>query len=82
MTFNADMSAVVFGEIEKTAKLSAGALLSSVKVQDIYTADGVCALTLRFTFVSDERTLSKQELQPVAEAVSSSLLNVGLARKI
>ena len=57
-------------------------MLSEVKVADIYTADGVSALTLRFSFVSDERTLTKQELQPIVTAITEALVPLGLIFKV
>ncbi len=81
VTFTADLATLVFENIKSTAKDSAGALLSDVKVADVYTADGVSALTLRFSFVSDERTLTKQELQPVVDTVTAALLPCGLTLK-
>ena len=72
LTFNADVSLIDFKTIAKDAKEAVGALLADVKVKDIYTADGVSALTLRFSFVSAERTLTKQELQPAIDAILAS----------
>ena len=55
---------------------------TSVVMQDIYTGDdGVTALTLRFSFVSPEKTLSKQELMPTISAVSEALRAQGLEIK-
>ena len=82
LTFTCDISALVFEEAVKAAKAAAGAVLSEVKVADIYTADGVSALTLRFSFVSDERTLTKQELQPIVTAITEALVPLGLVFKV
>ena len=81
VTFTADLAALVFENVKCTAKASAGALLSDVKVADVYTADGVSALTLRFSFVSDERTLTKQELTPVVDKLTADLSACGLTLK-
>ena len=81
VTFTADLAALVFENVKCTAKASAGALLSDVKVADVYTADGVSALTLRFSFVSDERTLTKQELTPVVDKLTADLSACGLILK-
>ena len=81
MTFNADISAIDFTAITESAKKVAGEALADVKVQDIYTADGNSALTLRFAFVSEERTLSKQELTPSIDAVANELSKMGLTLK-
>ncbi len=81
VTFTADLAALVFENVKCTAKASAGTLLSDVKVADVYTADGVSALTLRFSFVSDERTLTKQELTPVVDKLTADLSACGLILK-
>ena len=81
MTFNADISAVDFVALCASAKSVAGESLSGVRVHDIYTADGVSALTLRFAFVSEERTLSKQELTPAIDAIVAELSKMGLSIK-
>ena len=66
----------------KISKASAGELLSEVKVQDIYTnEEGKTALTLRFFFSSNERTLTKQELQPATEGIISALSACNLSFK-
>ena len=82
MTFTADVSAIVFEELVKAAKSAAGELLSGVTLKDIYTADGASAVTFRFSFVSSERTLSKQELAPTTDAVCKALEPMGLTLKI
>ncbi len=81
LTFNADLAAVKFDEITAAAK-AASELLSAVTVKDIYNAeDGSCALTLRFAFISYDRTLTKQELAPVTASVASALAPFGLTVK-
>ena len=81
ITFNADISAVEFGKLVSLAKAAAGDILADVKVKDIYTADGNTALTLRFSFVSKERTLTKLELMPAIESIAKALSGMGLAVK-
>ena len=81
MTFNADTSAVDFVALCTAAKAAAGGTLADVRVHDIYTADGVSALTLRFAFVSEERTLSKQELAPAIDAIVAELSKMELTIK-
>ncbi len=82
MTFTADIGAIVFDELVAVSKTAAGELLSDVKMKDIYTADGSSAITFRFSFVSVERTLTKQELTPATEAICKALLPMGLALKV
>ena len=80
MTFTADIGAIDFAALTECAKASAAGLLSSVVVKDIYTAEGETSITLRFSFSSKERTLSKQELAPVTEAIAKafSAVNINL----
>ena len=82
LTFNADVSAIDFATLTASAKSAAGELLSDVKVKDIYTADGVTALTLRFSFISKERTLTKQELQPATDAIIAEFAKANIIFKV
>ncbi len=81
LTFNADISAVDFDAVKAASSASAGEILSDVVVKDIYEQDGSYALTLRFYFVSYERTLTKQELSPITDGIIQSLSPMGLAIK-
>ena len=56
-------------------------MLADVKAHDVYEADGVSSLTLRFSFVSNERTLTKQELSPAIEAIVTEFAKLGLTMK-
>ena len=78
MTFKADIGAIVFTDVVAAAGAAAGDLLSDVRLKDTYTADGVSTVTLRFSFVSGERTLTKQELTPATDAIAASLAKLGL----
>ena len=82
LTFNADISSVDFALVSSKAKAAAGELLSDVKAKDIYTADGVTALTVRFTFISRDKTLSKQELMPSVDAIIAAMAELGMVMKI
>ncbi len=83
LTFVADVSSVILPEVAKCSAAVSGGLLDGVSMKDIYTdADGVTALTLRFSFVSNERTLSKQELQGTISAVTEELEKLGLKFKV
>ncbi len=81
ITFNADIGAVDFTALTECAASAASGLLSDVRMKDIYTQDGVSALTLRFSFSSSERTLAKQELAPVIDSVTAALSELGLTVK-
>ena len=81
VTFTANLSSVKFDEIKSAAK-AASDILTDAIVQDIYNSeDGSCALTLRFSFVSQERTLTKQELSPIVDDVAKALAPFGLTVK-
>ncbi len=82
MTFVGNPSAVKFDDVVKASRNAAGELLSNVEYIDVYTDDeGVSALTFRFSFISSDRTLSKQELQPLTDAVAKALVEAGLSVK-
>ena len=82
VTFATDPSGLVFGKLLETAKNAAGEILSDMWLKDIYTAeDGSYAVTFRFAFLSCERTLTKQELTPVVEAITSAYSALGIAVK-
>ena len=82
MTFTADVSDIVFAKVVSAAKAAADGLLSDAWLKDIYTQDGVSAVTFRFAFSSSERTLTKQELAPATDAIADSLAALGLTLKI
>ncbi|MBQ8583527.1 MAG: phenylalanine--tRNA ligase subunit beta [Clostridia bacterium] len=82
VTFEANVGEIVFPKIVALAKSAAGESLADVRVKDVYTAeDGSSSLTLRFSFVSRERTLTKQELMPVVEQINLALAIEGLPVK-
>ena len=82
LTFVADVSAVDFALICDKAREAAGASLADVKAKDIYTGeDGSTALTLRFSFVSFDKTLSKQELAPAIDAIVLMMGEMGMPMK-
>lgn len=79
LTFTADIGALVFDDVAAAAKTAAGDLLSQIKLHDIYEGEKEASITLRFSFLSAERTLTKQELQPLTERIISALAPLGLA---
>jgi phenylalanyl-tRNA synthetase beta chain len=81
MTFVAEIGAIDFEALCELAKNNSDGLLSSVVVKDIYSAEGETSITLRFSFASKERTLSKQELAPVTEKIAQALAGVGINLK-
>ena len=81
ITFVADIGAVDLVALAESAKAVSSGLLIDVKMKDIYTADGSSALTLRFSFCSAERTLTKQELAPATDAIVAAVADMGLVLK-
>ena len=82
VTFATDPAGLVFGQLKECAKNAAGEILSNMWLKDVYTAeDGSYAVTFRFAFLSRERTLTKQELTPVVEAITSAYSALGIAVK-
>ena len=78
LTFRADLGSLVFEDVREAARGAAEGLLSGVVVHDVYENEGEVALTLRFTFSSKEKTLSKQELAPVTERIVTALATIGV----
>ena len=83
LTFLADLAQIDFDRLVEAAKGAAGDLLTDVRVHDIYTEDGSdrAALTLRFSFLSRERTLTKQELSPATDAILAAFAPLGVVFK-
>lgn len=81
LTFVADIAAVRFPVLEDIAKDLAGDIACEVKVHDIYEGDGADALTLRFSFSCATRTLTKQELTPLTDALVRAYGEHGLILK-
>ena len=81
VTFATDPAGLVFGKLVETAKAAAGELLSDMWLKDIYQGDDGYAVTLRFAFLSTERTLTKQELNPSIEAITNAFAELGIAVK-
>ena len=79
VTFASDPAALAFPQLIAVAKEASGELLSDMWVKDIYTAeDGSFATTLRFSFISRERTLTKQELGVVVEGITTAFAKLGI----
>jgi len=81
ITFAANIGEIVFSELLAKAKGAAGDILAGVALKDTYEDGDVSTVTLRFSFVSKERTLTKQELSPVAEAISAALAELSMSAR-
>ena len=82
VTFEANIGDIVFPELVKSAESAGGEMLREVAVKDVYVAeDGSSSITLRFSFASSERTLTKQELAPATEKIIQAFEAHSLALK-
>ena len=79
VTFAANIGEIKFSEVEAAAKAAAGDILGAIVLKDTYEGDGISTVTLRFSFVSKERTLTKAELAPTVEAISKALETLGMS---
>ncbi len=79
ITFAANIGEIVFSELLSAAKSAAGDILAGVSLKDTYSDGDISTVTLRFSFVSKERTLTKQELAPATEAIAEALAKLGMA---
>ena len=79
ITFAADIGAIKFNDVAAKSAEAAGELLAGISLKDTYQGEGVSTVTLRFSFVSAERTLTKQELTPATEAIAAALAELGMA---
>lgn len=57
-------------------------LLKSVSLIDMFEADGIESVTLRLSFSSNEKTLSREELQPVIDDIIKALDELGAKLKV
>ena len=78
ITFAANIGDIVFPKLIAEAKAAAGDILSDVVLKDTYEQDGASTVTLRFSFISNERTLTKQELTPATDAIAKALAGLGM----
>ena len=79
VTFSADPASLHFPTLLSVAKESAGGLLAEMWLKDVYVGeDGSYATTLRFSFLSRERTLTKQELGVVVDGITAAFAERGI----
>ena len=81
MTFVAKLSELDYDALCKAAFRVGGENLAAVLPVGTYEKDGEETLTLRFSFVSSDRTLSKAEIQPAADAIAAAFATLGLSFK-
>ena len=78
MTFTAKLADVDFGAVRAAAAAAGGEYLTGVAPVGTYERDGEETLTLRFSFAAADRTLTKNELQPAADAIIAALAQLGM----
>ena len=81
LSFLCDVATVNFDTVKACALEVSKGLLSDTSVIDVYKSEGEESLTLRFTFVSLERTLSKSELTPITDAILERLSSLNMKLK-
>ena len=81
LCFEADLSTIAFDKVEAAAKAVGGEHLTTIKVADTYESDHTQTISLRFTFSSPERTLSKAELQDNITAIINALAPMNMTFK-
>lgn len=84
---NIDLSLVIgkdntYNTIKSAWENTAEDILSSVELIDTYDMGDKSSITLRFYFVSPEKTLTREELQPQVDNIIQSLSKMGVALKI
>ena len=81
LTFATDPSALVFAEVEALLRRAGGEFLSAVTVTDVYEGEGNPSITFRLSFTSQEKTLSKAELQGNIDAILAVMKENGMELK-
>ncbi len=81
LSFSTAVAEVNFGEIKASCLALGEGLLSAVSVIDVYEGEDGESLTLRFSFSSKERTLTKAELTPVTDAIIATLAEKNMRLK-
>ncbi|MBQ8981131.1 MAG: hypothetical protein IJ077_05915, partial [Eubacterium sp.] len=56
-------------------------LIKNVAVTDVYEHDGAKSITTRLTFSHPERTLTREEVQKVADSIIETLKSKGINLK-
>ncbi len=81
LSFRMDTDGLVFGKVADTIRAEGGETLTDVYVVDVYHGEDGDSVTVRMTFRSGERTLSKAELQPTIDKIVEALAKDGYALK-
>ena len=70
-----------YGEIARAWLANEYPLLASVKLIDVYDADGARSVSVRLSFSSPDRTLTRAEIQPTVDDIIANLASVGVTIK-
>ncbi len=70
---------VKYGDLTPAWEQVESGLLTGVSLIDSFSQNGRNSLTLRFAFASQEKTLSKEEVQPVVDGIVDRLGAIGAA---
>jgi len=71
-----------YSELEKAWSGENIGELTDVKLVDTYELDGEMSVTIRFSFSSQERTLSMEEIQQHIDRIIENLTNIGATMRI
>ncbi len=70
-----------FRELSPAWENELGGILSGVKVIDLFNQGGKRSVTLRFSFVSPEKTLTREEVTPLTDGIISKLTALGAVQR-
>lgn len=70
-----------FAPIAQAIRDAQSPLVKNVEVTDIYEGEGAKSITTRITFAHPERTLKREEVQAVADAIVATLKQSGIELK-
>ena len=81
LSFTADLASLNYAQVKEAVHKAGGENLASLSVFDVYESEEASSITFRLTFSSEERTLSKAELQEPVSAVTAALEALGMTFK-
>ena len=69
---------VFYSQLQECWKNVGTEILKNTKIVDTYDTDTVHSVTIRFEFLSNERTLSSAEVQKIMDKIISNLSENGV----
>lgn len=83
LSFLADPASIDFVSLRTDLFTIGGALLRDISVIDVFDSEkGNESVTFRFAFTSSERTLTKNELTPICDAIVQKMQTLGYTQKM